>query len=235
MYLRCQQSAGNCQYAHAPRTIRLVPAPTADPHCDAPVLAEVLRGRRSVRRYSDRPVPTEAIRAALEAARWAPSPHNSQPWRFAVLRSSAARERLATALGQRWRADLAADRMSAEEIDHLIGRSRERIGGAPVALIISLTFADLDTYPDARRQEAERLMAAHSLGAAAQNIMLTVHTYGLASCWMCAPLFCPDVVRAALDLPSDVVPQALITVGYSAVEPPIRERRPLEDLILLDA
>jgi coenzyme F420-0:L-glutamate ligase/coenzyme F420-1:gamma-L-glutamate ligase len=174
------------------------------------------------------------IRAVLEAARWAPSPHNSQPWRFAVLRSSAARDHLAATLAVRWRADLAADGVPREQIEKLIGRSRERIGGAPVALIISLTWADLDTYPDEQRQAAERLMAAHSLGAAAQNIMLTAHAHGLASCWMCAPLFCPDVVREALELPADVVPQALITLGYAADEPHVRERRPLEELLLLD-
>ena len=200
----------------------------------AALLAELLRGRRSVRRYVDREVPRQAIRSVLESARWAPSPHNSQPWRFAVLRSASARERLANALGERWRADLAADGMPAEQIDKLIGRSRERIGGAPVSLIISLTWADLDTYPDDKRQQAEYLMAAHSLGAAAQNIMLTAHAHGLASCWMCAPLFCPAVVREALELPAEVVPQALITLGYGALEPPVRERRPLEELVLLD-
>src|SRR5205085_4393611 len=131
-----------------------------------------------------------------------------QPWRFVVLSSLASRQRLATALGERWRADLADDGMPAEQIDRLIGRSRERIGGAPLVLIISLTWADLDVYPDEQRQEAERLMAAHSLGAAAQNMMLTAHAHGLASCWMCAPLFCPAVVRDALELPPSVIPQA---------------------------
>jgi len=198
------------------------------------VLAELLRGRRSVRRYLDRKVPRPVIRDILESARWAPSPHNSQPWRFAVLRGTSARERLASALGERWRADLAADGMPAEQIDRLIGRSRERIGGAPATLIISLTWADLDTYPDDTRQQAEYLMAAHSLGAVAQNIMLTAHAHGLASCWMCAPLFCPAVVREALALPAEVIPQALITLGYGALEPPVRERRPLEELVLLD-
>ena len=200
----------------------------------ASILAELLRSRRSVRRYADRAVPDEVVREALEAARWAPSPHNSQPWRFAVLRRREVRERFAARMGERWRADLAADGMPAEEIERLVGKSRERIAGAPLAIIIGLTFADLDSYPDEQRQEAERLMAAHSLGAAAQNIMLTAHAHGVVSCWMCAPLFCPSVVREALDLPGEVVPQALITMGYPAVDQPVRERRPLDELILLD-
>jgi F420 biosynthesis protein FbiB-like protein len=152
-----------------------------------------------------------------------------------VLRSAAARSRLASGLGERWRADLAADGMPQQQIDALIGRSRERISGAPVAIVIGLTHQDLDVYPDEARQAAERLMAAHALGAAVQNIMLTAHAHGLATCWMCAPLFCPEVVRLALDLPENVVPQALITMGYAAQEPPPRERRPLEELILLEA
>ncbi len=197
-------------------------------------LAELLRGRRSVRRYLDREVPRTALDAIVESVRWAPSPHNSQPWRLALLRSPASRERLAAWLGERWRADLAADGLPVVEIERLIGRSRERIGGAPAVLILGLTWSDIDTYPDQRRQEAEHLMAAHSLGAAAQNVMLTAHAHGLASCWMCAPLFCPGVVREALDLPAEVIPQALITLGYPALEPPPREKRPLAEIVLLD-
>jgi F420 biosynthesis protein FbiB-like protein len=202
---------------------------------DPTLLSHLLHTRRSVRRYLDREVPHAVIEAALEAARWAPSPHNSQPWRFAILRTQASRQKLATALGERWRADLAADGMPKEQIDQLIGRSRERIGGAPLVLILSLTWEDLDVYPDEQRQAAERLMAAQSLGAVAQNVMLTAHSFGVASCWMCAPLFCPDVVREALELPPQVVPQALLTLGYPAVVQPVRERRPLSELVLLDA
>ena len=124
--------------------------------------------------------------------------------------------------------------MATEMIDGLIGKSRERIGSAPAVIIICLTYADLDVYPDEQRQAAERLMAAQSLGAAAQNIMLTAHAHGVASCWMCAPLFCPEVVREALQIPGDVIPQALITLGYPSVEQPVRPRESIDTFILLD-
>lgn len=205
------------------------------PTPDSRLLMELLAGRRSVRRYTSQKVPAEVVRGIVEAARWAPSPHNAQPWRFAVLRSAAARQRLALALGERWRADLTADGLPAEQVDALIGRSRERINGAPISLVIGLTWADLDVYPDERRQEAERLMAAHSLGAAVQNIMLAAHAHGLATCWMCAPLFCPAVVREALGLPAELVPQALITLGYPDSVPPPRKKRELDELIVFDA
>ncbi len=51
---------------------------------------------------------------------------------------------------------------------------------------------------------------------AGQNILLAAHDIGLSACWMCAPLFCPDVVKDALILPDDWQPQALLTMGYPA-------------------
>ncbi len=57
-------------------------------------------------------------------------------------------------------------------------------------------------------------MFVQSLGAAIQSLMLAAHARGLGSCWLSAPLFCPDAVCLALDLPSDFQPQALIAIGY---------------------
>jgi coenzyme F420-0:L-glutamate ligase / coenzyme F420-1:gamma-L-glutamate ligase len=48
---------------------------------------------------------------------------------------------------------------------------------------------------------------------------------------MCAPLFCPDVVREALDLPPALTPHALINLGYGAKDPPRRPHRPVSELI----
>ena len=67
-----------------------------------------------------------------------------------------------------------------------------------------------------RAQRLEWLMAAQSTALALGNLLLAAHHEGLAACWMCAPLFAPDIVRDVLDLPADWEPQALITLGYPA-------------------
>jgi F420 biosynthesis protein FbiB-like protein len=89
----------------------------------------------------------------------------------------------------------------------------------------------MDRYPDARRADAERLMAVQSTAMALQNLLLLAHAEGLAACWMCAPLFCPDTVRTALDLPTDWQPQALITLGYPAASGRKRERRAVSEFV----
>jgi PPOX class probable F420-dependent enzyme len=190
------------------------------------------RGRRSVRQYTTQPVARPLVEQILEAARWAPSPHGRQPWRFAVLTRADTKERLAEAMAAEWRRNLEMDQEPPEIVAIRLEKSRQRVRQAPVLIVPSLYLADLDRYPDPERQAAEDTMAVQSLGTAIQNMLLAAYTLGLDGGWMCAPLFCPDVVRAALDLDAALVPQALITLGYAAQDPVRRPRRPLDELVV---
>ena len=178
----------------------------------------LIHSRRSIRRYRADPIPRETIDRLLEAAIWAPSAHNRQPWRFAVVAAPDAKERLASAMGDRLRADRLRDGDAPEVVEQDVRRSRERIAGAPVVVVACLSMRDMDRYPDERRAAAERTMAIQSVAASIQNLLLAAHALGLGACWMCAPLFCPDTLRAALALPDDWEAQALITIGVPADE-----------------
>lgn len=195
-------------------------------------LMRTLFERRSIRRYDqEHPVPDALIEQVLTAAVWAASAHNRQPWRFAVVRAADVRERLASAMGARLRRDLERDGVPEEAIAKDTGRSYARITGAPVVIVLCLTMRDMDSYPDRPRAELEYLMAVQSTAMAGMNLLLAAHDAGLGACWMCAPLFCPDVVRAALTLPDDWQPQGMITLGYPA-ESRNRTRHPLEMSVL---
>jgi F420 biosynthesis protein FbiB-like protein len=190
-----------------------------------------LLSRRSIRRFRPDPVPHEVITQLLEAAIWAPSAHNRQPWRFAVLTDAAQKQTLAAAMGARLRHDLEADGAPEDLIVKDTARSYERITSAPVLIVLCLSMLDMDTYSDAHRQQNEYLMAVQSTAMAGQNCLLAAHDLGLGACWMCAPLFAPDVVRAALALPDDWQPQGMIVLGYAAEEK-TKTRHPLERVIL---
>jgi nitroreductase len=111
-------------------------------------------------------------------------------------------------------------------------KSRRRILEAPVLILPCLYLEDLDQYPDEQRQRNEETMAVQSLGAAIQNMLLMAYELGLDGGWMCAPLFCPEIVCEALDLDRRLLPQALITLGYAAADPKRRERLPLDALTI---
>ncbi|CAA9527709.1 MAG: Coenzyme F420-0:L-glutamate ligase @ F420-1:L-glutamate ligase / Nitroreductase family protein Rcas_3978 [uncultured Rubrobacteraceae bacterium] len=203
------------------------------PSTEQPPVLDAVRGRRSVRRYLPKEVPDAAVERVLEAARWAPSPHGRQPWRFAVIRTEKTKERLADAMGGEWRSNLEMDGQDAEVVRRRLEGSRRRLLDAPVLVLLCLYTRDLDAYPDPARQENETTMAVQSLGAAAQNALLAAYDAGLDAGWMCAPLFAPEKVVGALGLDPALVPHALLTLGYAEGDPPKRrDRRPLDDLVV---
>jgi coenzyme F420-0:L-glutamate ligase/coenzyme F420-1:gamma-L-glutamate ligase len=187
----------------------------------SPSFWQLVRGRRSIRRYLATPIAPELLEALLDAASWAPSAHNRQPWRFCVVTAPACKAELSRRLGARWRADLAADGAAPEFVAQRVAVSHARLTGAPALIAPCVCMEEMDFYPDAVRSQAEWLMAVQSVALACQNLLLAAHDAGLGACWLCAPLFAPDLVRDVLDLPAHWAPQAIITVGYPAEE---RER-----------
>ena len=177
---------------------------------------ESIVSRRSLRQLDARPIDPAVLQTLIYAGCLAPAPHHTRPWRFVALESPESRIRLAAAMGAAWRRDLEADGVPQERIEALLARSRRQIEDAPALVLSCLIFKGLREWPDERRQRAEWRMAIQSMGCALENIMLAAHAEGLASFWISAPLFCPDAVREALDLPDEYEAQALIAIGYPA-------------------
>lgn len=197
---------------------------------ESQVFQSLIRTRRSIRRYQPAPLPEEVLQRVLEAATWAPSAHNRQPWRFVVLTEQSQREALARRMGELLRAARTADGDEPADIEGDVARSYTRIAGAAAAIVVFLTMEDMDTYPDARRSRAEELMAVQGAAMATQNLLVAAHAEGLGACWMCAPLFCQEEVGAALGVPPHWQAQALITLGYPASKGKPAHRRPLSEV-----
>lgn len=164
--------------------------------------SEVIAKRRSVRHFNAKLEVSDAdVTALLDAAVAAPSAGNIQPWRFTVVRSLEARERLAAALSQRWAT------------------------AAPVTIVVSV-----DPRPCAARygDRGEYLYALQDTAAATENILLAAVDRGLAACWIGA--FDEDAVRGAIGLSKPVAPVAIIPIGYSAESAGRPARRALAEI-----
>lgn len=196
-------------------------------------LWEAIKTRRSVRKLEGR-VDLEDLLKPLEASIWAPSAHNAQPWRIVAILGLKVKRSLAEAMAKAWVKDLVADGIEEEVALEASRRSIDLISRSPALVLFCLTMEGMKEHPDERRRKAEYLMAVQSVSASIQNLLLALHEEGLASCWLCAPLFCQDEVREVLGIPSDVDPQALIIVGKPSEEPQPPPRRPLEEVVFLD-
>ena len=145
---------------------------------------------RSCRRRASRPRPTTHVRGAGSSST-RPTPDSDSPTAW---ESAGAATSKATA----WR---------RPRIDELVAASHAgRSSSAPSLVLGCLTWDGLDRYPDETRQRAEWGMALLSLGAAVENLMLATADAGYASCWVAAPIFCPEEARDALALPDDLAP-----------------------------
>ncbi len=195
-------------------------------------LSDAIKKRRSIRKYLPRQVPKDIVKEVLAAAGWAPSAHNSQPWRFIVLADDSVKRRLADAMADAWVKDLQRDGIMVES-DKRTERV-ERFATAPVLVLACLTVVDLRKFPDSERQMCERDLAVQSFGAALQNLLLAAHAKGLGACWFCAPGFCKETVRKIIKIPNEVEPQAFVVMGYPAEKPKVPIKKVLEGYCFVD-
>jgi F420 biosynthesis protein FbiB-like protein len=194
-------------------------------------LHEFLRTRRSIRRFKPDPVPPAVLQAILSTATYAPSAHNRQPWRFVVMTDQAAKTRLAEAMAEDFERDLVRDGVPSEKIQATTKRSKERITSAPVAILLCLDMSEMDSYPDEKRQQAERMMAVQSVAAAGLQLLLAAHAEGLGGVWVCSPLFAQETIRKTLELSEKWEPQGMFFVGYTDELPKSKEMKDLDSLV----
>ena len=193
---------------------------------------DLLKKRRSYKsQYDSEEFKREIIEEAIEIARWAPSAHNSQPWRFIILEKNKKRDDLIDKMNEKLRIDLRKDEKKEAYIEKKIEKTRNNFLQAPYLILICTDTMELDEYPDQERMEIEFLMSIQSVSSSITYFLLALEAKGLAACWYCAPLFTKEIVRNELNLPKEYVPTAFVTIGYPLKEQKIPLRKKLTEII----
>jgi len=203
---------------------------------DYPQLLELMRARRSVRRFQDRPVDRDDLLRLIEAARWAPSNHNRQPWRFLVCENRARIGALADAVGRSLSEKVRTLPPVAAAHSGEILHYATLFGSAPAVIVVqhrqpvSLAAALLADVPNPLLTSGEPLSTA----MAVQNVLLAAQTLGLGACVLTGPLLAPAPLAAALTVPAGFDLTCLVAIGYPAEEPAAPRRKSVEQIAEFD-
>jgi len=206
-------------------------------------ILDVIVSRKSIRRYKPDPVPEEMIDKILEAARWAPTGENYQPWRFIVIRDQQIKNKIGRLAkigsGSRMTAWYCLGKMQerfakiedpvkrAEVLRFMYsGEVSEFAKNAPliIAVIGTLMEGSLDVPYD--------------LSAAIENMLLEAHSIGLGACWVHGPVATTrdaKKFKEILDIPTGMGEYkviAYVAFGWPAEERKHpRPKRPLDELV----
>ncbi|MEI6291152.1 MAG: nitroreductase family protein [Chloroflexota bacterium] len=185
------------------------------------IYQDFLRSRRSIRRFQQKPVEPEKINRIIETAMTAPSAHNRQPWRFAIISDPKIKNFIGKGMGKVFAEDLEIEGFSADEIQRKVGISKSRILNSPIIIILFLDMSEMNNYPaeSIKRINSERVMGIQSVAAAGTLIQLAATAEDLAAVWTCWPLFATEPIQNILDTPFDWEPQAMFFIGYPAESP----------------
>jgi nitroreductase len=206
-----------------------------DPRATAAALLDVIRRRRSVRKFQPgKDVPRETLLAVLEAARWAPSGANTQPWDFLCVDDPDSREAVREILQRQQARQRKDTRGSFPSVD-------KRYLQNTVAVVLVLGDRRWDAcFPHAEGSEhADEYLENDaniffsSIGAAVQNLQLATTALGLTSAWLSSggERECAGELRQLLGFPESHRPYAIVPIGYPVAEERLRYRRPLEQMV----
>jgi len=189
-------------------------------------LMALVRGRRSVRQFLDKPVDGDLIGCLIEAASWAPSASNRQDWWFSVVECPELKAAMARAVCSRWQAITEAHRQLGT-IDEVRSYSASFGDFAAAPVVIAVSAAKVNAIQQELLGSAGPATVGSfaSAAMAAQNLMLAAHALGLATCCMTGALAAREELGELLALGRGRELVCLIALGYAADEPPAPARK----------
>jgi nitroreductase len=199
---------------------------------------ELLKSRRSIRAYKPDPIPDEYIRKIIEAARWAPSGGNSQPWEFIVIKKKELKDRIADlfikSLGLLREAELTREKEM--RIPALVG---EMMGpgfkNAPVLILLCGDPRVNEAFPLVVFKKYGHEVFISNLASAFLCMQLAAKTLGLGSQWVSAAgNFMEDDLKELLNIPTGVKIYDMMAVGYPAYQLGPRSPRKIDEMTHYD-
>jgi nitroreductase len=188
---------------------------------------ELVKNRRSFRRFKSDPVPQDMIEKVLEAARNAPSAGNSQPWEFVVVQDAEAKKNITQGITSGYK-----ELHKADPTMYWAVAVQPHLSTAPVLIIVCGDRRLEETYPVHLPRE---VLLRQSLAVTIYTLQLAAASFGLATAWATMQTEARETqIRKLLGIPDVYSIDHIIPLGYPDEEKeksskalrPVRERAP---------
>ena len=199
---------------------------------------EAIKKRRSIRSFLDDPVPDEDINRIIDAATWAPSGSDSQPWEFLIVKDDKKKKELAKVVKSKM------DGIIKEEIkddkEKQLLRSYAKyftfFYRAPIVIIVygqeeNAGFREIINKYRSKDQAIKSTSFVQSMSAAVENLILAAESLGYGTCWMTGPLIAKNELKKAVNMELSKSIIAIIPLGKPKVIPEAPKRKKKEDTV----
>ena len=197
---------------------------------------EVLKNRRSVRRFLPGSIPRSDIERIITAASWAPSGTNHQNWHFIVIENQKTIGEMSEAVKNQVEKYSQKIMLPAAKAGFLNYTSYFTFfKQAPCVIAVVKKPYDSITQKLMRRYELPDNFLSHTdvqgPAAAIQNLMLMAHSMGYGTCWMTGPLIARKRLEKVLSIAEPDELMALIPLGRPAHTPPPPRRKEVKGIV----
>jgi nitroreductase len=174
--------------------------------------------QRACRDFTDQQVSSADLERILQAATFAPSAENRQPWVFVIVQDPERRAAFGRLIQEIWESfgraysQKHAAASLLRDVEHGLGEGG--VAGAPVLIVVGGDTTLVD-----------RSQVKASVFPAVQNLMLGAAAIGLGSCLTTITTLQADTTRELVDFPSEIEPVALLPIGHPRriLGPPSRQ------------
>lgn len=188
-------------------------------------ILELIKKRRTIRKYKNKPIPKRILNKIIEAGRWAPSAHNYQPWKFIIIRTEETKRGFIKYLGG------FPSKNFLTSINILLKNSIEIIKNTPVIILVynDRKFSKKALNLGTVYKYLAHISEVESVSAAIENMCLVSTYLGLGMAWLTMPLLIKDRINRFFNTNDDLV--AILTFGYPAEKGKRSPRKPLSETV----
>lgn len=189
---------------------------------------EAIAGRRSIRRFLDKPISKSILEQILHAGTLAPSAKNRQPWRFVVAQRE--KQGMLDAMKKGIETEKQGKALLPHSLNYLSGAefTLKIMAQAPVTLFILNPQEEAYFHNTTMEENFYHSSNLQSIGAAIENMILAAEDLGLGSLWICDTVFAYDALLDWLGTKDQLV--AALSLGYTDENPSPRPRKTTEEL-----